>query len=333
VSINGGGATPSYYNKVNGELSLPKGFQRQTYSWLAQQPAEALMPNPEDVLIIETQINPDAPIDDEPQGRVNPNIPAVCPLKESPQSSFWALLKTNPVWQHTKQWGLYTGGVALGTVAMSGLLGNGQQLWKATTGNAKVQELKVASPASWWAAGAKKPERYQALVTLPDNPWDDPHALYLSIQPNTGLQLEANGKPALRVEKQYIGDDKRVGYEVKFFEAKALNEGSDVRHTWHVEWDAMVKKIKIGDNQKQLIDKLEAPLADCLAWLHEPEALKKGLKQDLLFAHFEGLKGSVGVAFFLAGLSAVAGAALWQFHKRPKPVKAQAMSLDKLPAA
>ncbi len=326
---------PPYSYQSAAEMPVKKGFQRQTYSWLAQQPASTIIPNPEDSLIIETQINEDDGLPDEeaePLGQINPNIPAICPLKQSPKASFWQLLKTNPAWQYTKRLGLFTGGVALGSMALSTLIGNGQQVWKATEDTAKIKELTV-DVASWWELQAKEAGSfYKALVSLPNTPWGQEQDLSLAVHPNKSVHLEANGKPALTVELQHLGEEKSPFYTVKYYHSDATNASSQLKEEWQGTWDATTKKFELLPNEKEMLPQLNDTIHDCLAWLHNPEALKNGLKQDRLAPHLAGLKGSVGIAGFLAGLSVIAGSALWQFHKRPKPVKAKELSLDNLPS-
>lgn len=325
---------PPYFYQSKAETPANKGFQRQTYSWLAQQPANAIVPNPEDSIIIETQINADAiPLEEEePLGQINPNIPAVCPLKQSPKASFWQLLKTNPAWQYTKRLGFFSGGIALGSVALSTLIGNGQQVWKATEDTAKIKELTV-DVASWWELQAKEAGSfYKALVSLPNTPWGQEQDLSLAVHPNKSVHLEANGKPALTFELQHLGEEKSPFYTVKYYHSDATNASSQLKEQWQGTWDATTKKFKLSLNEKALLPQLNDTIHDCLAWLHNPRVLKEGLKQDRLAPHIAGLKGSVGMGAFLAGLSVIAGSALWQFHKRPKPVKAKEFSIDNLPS-
>ena len=326
---------PSYSYQSAAEMPVKKGFQRQTYSWLAQQSASTIVPNPEDSLIIETQINEDEMLPDEeaePLGQINPNIPAICPLKQSPKASFWQLLKTNPAWQYTKRLGLFTGGVALGSMALSTLIGNGQQVWKATEDTAKIKELTVDVP-SWWELQAKDAGTfYKALVSLPNNVWGHDNDLSLAVHPNKSVHLEANGKPALTVELQYSGEEKSPFYKVKYYNADATNASSQLKEEWQGTWDATTKKFKLLPKEKDLLPQVDDMLHDCLAWLHNPRVLKEGLKQDRLAPHIAGLKGSLGIAVLLASFSVITGSALWHFHKRPKPVKAKELSLDNLPS-
>jgi hypothetical protein len=334
VAINDA-SFPPYFYQSTAEMPTNKGFQRQTYSWLAQQPVNAIVPNPDDVVIIETQLNEDDMLSDEeaePLGQINPNIPAICPLKQSPKASFWQLLKTNPFWQYTKRLGLFTGGIALGSVALNTLIGNGQQVWKATEDTAKIKELTVDVP-SWWELQAKEAGTfYKALVTLPNNAWGHDNDLSLAVQPNKSVHLEANGKPALTVELQHSGEAKSPFYTVKYYNTDSAIASSQLKEQWQGTWDATTKKFKLLPSEKDLLPQLNDTIHDCLAWLHNPRVLKEGLKQDRLAPHIAGLKGSVGMGAFLAGLSVIAGSALWQFHKRPKPVKAKELSLDNLPS-
>lgn len=330
-------STPSYYNQLNTEQPNTQGFKRQTYTGLAQQPTDAIIPNPDDVVMIESHINPETtmPLEEGSRGLINPNMPAVCPLKESPKASWWTLMKTNPFGQHAKQWGFYSAGVGLGSLMMSAVFGTGQQIWKATNEANAIQTLKIETPAWWQQKQAVNTCTYKAEVSLPNNPWSDTNQLNLEMEGDRQVYLQANGKPALSLEKRYFGDKKdSVFFEVKFLDAATIEEHSTVKKEFLVAWDTTEKEFSVLDNAiKDLDDKLKASITNCLQWLHEPETLKTGLKQDKLLPHLEGLKGSVGLAVFLAGLSGLIGAGIWQFHKRPKPIKAEESNLNSLPSA
>jgi hypothetical protein len=326
----------AYTPPLNVPTTPKTGFQRQTYTWLAQQSTNAIIPNPDDVVIIETQINEEPPpLADEPppQERLNPEMPAIFPLKKSPPLSFWKLLQTNPIWQHAQQWGLYTGGVAVGTMALSALQGNGLQWWKTTEESATVQDLKIEMPPWWEQGGNPIGNQYHATVKMPNHSWGDTDVFGLMVQPNRELHLlrtTTDDPPVLKIKQLYRGDEAQKSV---YYEVKSTVDG-DLKGEWSLVWDATTKKLKQLETAVQktpLPSGLEESIQQCLGWFHSPETLKVGLKQERLWSHWQGLKGSVGLATFFVGLSAVTGAALWQFHKRPKPVKAEALALDALP--
>ena len=234
----------AYTPPLNVPTAPKTGFQRQTYTWLAQQSTNAIIPNPDDVVIIETQINEtQPPLADEPppQERLNPEMPAVFPLKKSAPLSFWKLLQTNPIWQHAQQWGLYTGGVAVGTMALSTLQGNGWQWWKTTAESATVQNLKIEMPQWWEQAGNPVGNQYHATVKMPNHPWGDTDVFSLDVHPENSLQLTANNatnEPALTITRKYLGKAKEGYYEVKSTVDGAL------KGEWSLVWDATTKKLE-----------------------------------------------------------------------------------------